>query len=655
MSENLCNTISAMIRTICILLIIKAVTLFCNESADSVAVADSSKFISPIKSHGSLSGNSSTFKFDNISKKQLPTINYADNADILKIILPCLPLNMGTLGEMNSVTSFGTMPGQIQTSYNGRNVTDVFLQAGNLNYFSPENFENLEIFTGSDAAIFSFGSGILINRQQIIYNTKSPYTKLQYVQSGSDFLSLDAIYAHNLSNKINFDFGFRTQAGDRELANSEYSSWNVRGSMRYNYDSTLNISLTENFTNHKIEHSGGTLEQTNSDMYDEITTSTLFSTAREQVFRHDLTATFTKDFEGNGSRVLLGNAFFSNSNFENRLDSNLIISDVSSDGFYDFSSLSLGLNLQYCAPLTNRIKYNLGLDYSYSETDASPLFHANLGSTLAAFIRGELLISTHSSISFGGRVTSYESDQYFSGGARIKYTSRDSSMQTAYFNVGLDASISSILPNIYTLPYNFKHEIHIPIIANIEYISSDFSLAFYGFYRTINNPVFVSDIANSSDKIQIAYSQSNKQQIYGGTVKIDFPLYSTLRLCLSNTSQFSSISSKKAESFPAIFANADISYSMQIGRSEFKAGINCTFFSKYKAMQFVPFFNAYLQTDTYNESHHDGLNIYGVARLGSAFVKVSLDNVFGKDFYFLSLYPMQGRILRLSVHWDFFN
>jgi hypothetical protein len=60
---------------------------------------------------------------------------------------------------------------------NNVNMSD-FLGQINYDFFSPEFINNIEVLIGSKAAILAGTSGIAINIQPSIFDTKNPFTRI---------------------------------------------------------------------------------------------------------------------------------------------------------------------------------------------------------------------------------------------------------------------------------------------------------------------------------------------------------------------------------------------------------------------------------------------------------------------------------------------
>lgn len=640
---NICR-ISGIMLALFILISTPTRILF---AQDSVAV-DSNYSITPLKSHGLTNIGVTNSAGRKISKKVLPYINYTTLGDIIEQMMPIYPLNSGLHGSSNSFSAFGALPSQIQANFNGRSISNRYTQSFNMANFSPEFLETIEVLQGTDAVITeSNSSGLLLNFQEIIYNTKSPYTKLWYSQSGGEFLSADGIFAQNMSKDINIFIGFRNQSADNLFRNSEYENWNVRGGVRWNLDTLTSISIVENFTNYYMQTNGGINPKLSEDVYDDITAVPYYANSKQQEFRHDLTATYSKFMATDSSRAVFGNLYFSNSRFENRLDTNMSYSDLLTNRNEVFEDSYFGAKGNYYSRLTDAFNYKVGGEAMYYSTQASLDRANNDGLKLSAFARIELIMNDNFRLISGAKITNYESNNYLSGGAKLRYIDSNSS-------ASLDLSYSESLPNDYQL-FLLNKEKHVLALADYKFSTGDYFIMLNVFSRYIQNPIVYNLVVDTKGKDYVVPKQADNQTSLGGTIAVGGEVLDNINLKLWNMSQYTAEDGTNLEIYPSFYSGVDVSYSRTVGRSAFTVGVDWSFSSKSKPMRLVSIQNVYVRTDEYSDAHANGLNLYATARLGTAFVKVTLQNALNTGYYQMAYYPMPGRNFRFSVHWDFFD
>ncbi len=630
-----------------IFILLSNILLSKEQTADS-SIVDSNYSIAPMREFGKISLLNTTAKFRSINKESLPYTNYVEFADLLEANLPIYPLNLGQYGANNGFYSFGAYPNNTAVNFNGRSITDRSFFNFNINQIAPEYFENAEIFIGSSAVINQDNaSGMLINLQEIRYNTKYPYTKLWYAQAGSLYLASDGIYSQNIHPKLNFTFGFRSQSYDGNYANSQYDSWNVRTGVRFNPTEKTSISLTEIFTKYSINNNGGINMDTSEFMNDPITSITNFYSFQTNVFRNDLTLKMTSILADDSSSAINSSLYYSNSNWSNYRDSTMYnnVDDTLREAGYN--EYYLGVNTSYEQKLLNTFSLRGGFDAMYFNTNSYKLSAGNQGSKLSLFAELSTAVSDNISAYTGLRFTSYESMQYTSFGGRLTYS--DST-----FKVFTDLSYSEALPNDFQLNLKNKEK-HLLGLVDGKYKFDDFTILFNAYYRNTNNPIYYTAIKKDNTLIGSAVNQADKRMAFGGTLALMAELYENFNIKIWNMSQYSEMNSEDEEIMPAFYSGIDLSYTMHFNKSFVTFGSDIIIIGKNKSLQYVPVNRTYISSGSYSELSTNGINLYALAKLGRAFVKVNYNNTLSSQYYYTSYYPMQTANLRISIHWEFID
>lgn len=627
---------------------------------------DSNYSVAPIKSLGSISLLHIEKVYMNISKHTLPEINYSEFADILEANIPVFPLNLGAAGARNSFSAFGSMPSQIAIQFNSRPITDRKFFNINLNQLAPEFLEDIQILSGSEAVINeNNSSGLLLNIKEPVYNTQYPYTKIWYSQGGDNLLSADGIYAQNIHPKLNFYFGFRSQSSQGAFANTSYDSWNIRTGLRYNHSELTSISLNHIFTNYKIGENGGINAENSSDIFDNISSSVNYYEFISQVFRHDINLTYASYLVEDSSSALSASLFFSNSDNENRRDSLMAFPNEDLHPNYSYNDIYYGGKVNYEISFYGiGIKSGIesfqyqssaykGLDsYSGNKTSAFASMNTKLIEKKNIDNGGKSFIENSLDFYAGYRFTNYRNSQYHNSGARISYKDKEIKFFT-------DLSFSQTLPNDFELELN-KVENHFLALADLKYKLPIFTgsnplFLVNAYYRLTKNPILYNPVFNSEGKVVNTYPvQAEKREAHGVTVAIFFDLFKNFNIKLwasYNNMDLDSINNL----MPKLYAGADVSYLMTFGRSSVTLGADFNFKTSHSTYSFMPFNRSYYISDTEAKAMNNGINLYAIAKLGTAYVKATLYNLLSSDYYYVGINPMMTRNLRLSVHWAFLD
>jgi len=133
---------------------------------------------------------------DTITYRSINQDNYFFLPEIVAQKSPILPLFSTLTGNHSNFIYLGGSPTDNALYLNNINMSDWF---GNSNFdaFSPEFTKNMEILSGSCAAINSGKSGIVINLQPPLFNTSKPFTRLWYAQGDNKLIGVDGTFSQN--------------------------------------------------------------------------------------------------------------------------------------------------------------------------------------------------------------------------------------------------------------------------------------------------------------------------------------------------------------------------------------------------------------------------------------------------------------------------
>ncbi|MEO5929423.1 MAG: TonB-dependent receptor plug domain-containing protein, partial [Candidatus Kapaibacterium sp.] len=270
--------------------------------ADSTARLDSLRTRLPVRELGAPLG-SVTELFavpgtDFIIKRDLVWERYTTPHDFIARLLPAYPLSQGVPGLLRTL-SYGTSgPGAISYLYDGRPLLGLFGAAYESEFYPAEFLERVEVVRGARAAIVGSGESLIaLNFVQPRYDVEGSYTRLWYAQAPGSSTAGDITYDRNVGRKGNLALGFRRSSsnGVYTLGSGTYaqndqrvSSWNARGSLRWDFSDALAVSITEIFSDVTRGASGGLTPESSTV---EVFAQTVNDSLQERMLRHDLSLT----------------------------------------------------------------------------------------------------------------------------------------------------------------------------------------------------------------------------------------------------------------------------------------------------------------------------------------------------------------------------
>lgn len=641
---------------------------------------DSIKLFEPLKFHGSISNNKIQPYFI-ISKDSILFSDYTSLSDIFLEKLLIYPLHLGNYSNLNSLSILGGLPNNLSFRYNDRIISDFQYPLFNFEIFPVENFEKIEIFTGSDAVIFSENSSsALINFQEKIYNTSKPYTKIWFSQAAYDFLASDGIFSQNFMPNVNFSFGFRRMSVKGRFDNTWMDSWNLRGGLRWNINEKTNISLVDIFTNHGQGTNGGIDKTISRDIFDELIANPRYNELNERVFKHDLTLTLTSIFNDNqksdtseknlnqdnsdwissnqyqNSDLINSSLYFSHSEWNQKRQPELFLNENDSIIFTKNYSVLIGLNTSLDLSLVSWLSIKTGAEISYLKIDKGVYYSSldNLKWSAYGYFSAEPF-SDKITLSGGIRTGISNKFYFLNAGTKLLYKFNK------YTDFLIDLSKFDRSPSP-TEGFDLSKETGILAFGSFKRRTELFDIISEIFYRNIHSPVIAN--INSKDNIiqDILFINEDNLTSYGLSLSLKFSLIKNLYTRIKVVLQKYIVNDNPTDILPLFYPTFDTYYEFSRGRSYVRLGLNAAIIPSHKGMSFNPIRRSYVFNNNLSETEQDlspiffnGINIYGSARLGTVYVNISLQNIISADYYYIKFYPMYDRNLRISLHWAFDN
>lgn len=598
--------------------------------------SDSVTFVKPNEYHGLLLHDT----INTVEKSDIQRINYSTLYDILNTRNELFGMSLGINGQNNNFLSYGAIENNVELGFNGRNLRNYYNGKYSIENFSPEFFERIEILKGSDAAILSSRpNNTFLNIQEIIYDTKIPFTRLWYSQKGGSFISADGIFSQNFSDGWNFTFGFKKMDDKLAFDNMSTDYWNLRFILRYNIDSTSSLSLSDNFTNNKTITSGGSDPNNSFDIYSPINSSPYYSKIQLRNFRHDVNVTYSKKMD-----------------FFNITNTTYLTSDLNERAlprFDDFDTLGNTSNTEI--QIGNRINldftfdnidFKVGSNISSFNSDGTNFFKEYSGVNWNLYSRAELKFTKSTSISGGINYGNDSKNGFIGFGERLEHRLTDNSY------LYLDHSFISKNGLVYS--NNLENEKTNLFLAGVRLDKINLE----GYYRIVSTPIFnrlVNDYYteqyNISDYQAFGGSASYSDQVFTNLFdandKIDLRLQTKINLIVGNE--------ELKNYYPLFTVNAGLNYMLMINKSELNIGFKAGLLDSKTAPRFIPISNSYITTTSNVGMQTTGLNIYSIMKLGNAFVKIEWENILNASYYNVAYYPERGQIVKLSVAWSFFD
>lgn len=590
-----------------------------------------------------------------VNKYQGLETNYGQISELLSNEINYYPNFQGSFGLYDNFLAFGGGHRDNSFRLNGRNIISPDSRIYSLNDFSPEAFENIQIMTGSEASVIGGASGgLFFNIQEIQYNSKTPFTKLWYSDAGKDLLSSDGIFSQNIMANTNFTFGFRRMSTIGEFINQSLDSWNVRSSLRHSFNEYTNLVLSYNLANVGNGTNGG-ISLSSSNVFSRLDAIPNYNDLNERNIKNDITLTFQSRLFNDSLFLYKTNLYYSRNERSNSITDNFKL-DTSYSNLYFYFDSYYGVNIQAEKKLLNTFTLISGIELEKTNIDQTQ-YHSNYSSSnlsVYGFIKNDF--SNSLKLNGGIRLSKIYDKSSLNLGGNLIYQIKANN----YLKV--DLSISDRVPSLLE-GLNLKNERSTLFL--LEYTNKDSIQSFLkieGFFRITDNIIINESILNNGIIVNTISKNSFSKQSYGANINFKYKLLENYfkkrdELYLNTNLQlnFSSYDSLRNSFLPVFYFKFTPSYKFYVNHSSLVVGMNFLFLSSFKGMSYIPFNNSYLINNSESGSMMNGIDIFAVAKLGNAHVKISFQNIANSGYFFQPYYPMLNRNIRFSVSWSFFD
>jgi TonB-dependent Receptor Plug Domain len=599
--------------------------------------------------HGRLSEN------NNINKRDFQKINYLSLQEILNEKVPSVSLNPFSLGLNDNWLINGSWNQSVR--FNGRKLSSGDNSSFNLSLFPPGNIENIEIITGTNAAILSDdGTGALINFQEIVFDSKKPFVKIWLAEDVGDLISVGAVLAQNFAPNWNFNLGIRNLTSDGIYRNDRVQLWNVHGNLRRTFDKSKTLTLSYLHSNNSKEINGGinpefSLDQDANfsispvDAYENFTSSSL----RE--YRNDWTVSFS-DNQGFAGLTYNSQIYLSNIEYNRSLDTFQFFNESFDDLAY--KSTIFGANAEVKYNLNDKLKLKSGVEFSRNSVSDNSFLGEYNSNNLAIFGLAKFEIDDELNFYGGARLFSRDGYSGLNYGAGLNI-----------FGINLDYSLSnSSLGQIAQAVYEVENKLAkeslfsaktklnlFKIKLNINAYHRIFHGKYFGDYSYTKNFQYLKYNLKWSEKtstvsglaldmkyaLPLGFDISEKDSIH---IRFNQHIYTTSPGLWENDK---------------IIWNSKINlfWSFVLGRSQGDIGLRYQILSPSSGLAFNSLTRVYHGSSYSQDWVFDYLSPYISLRLGKAFLKISYENILDSQSYFLAWHPVNEGGFRLSTNWTF--
>lgn len=615
-----------------------------NIKFDSTAKKEKVILNKPLQRHGSIS-LMPFFIDEKIDKHDLLFSKYQTFSELLREKTNLYPLNLGVSGQFNTASFFGLKPNNTNITFNNRSYNSQPNGLMNLDIISPEFLESIEILQGSKAVVLSSNSSpILINLQEIKYNTGKSYTKLWYNQGGFEYIHTDAVFSQNIAENLNFTFGFKRISSPGKYDHTWADLWNLRGILRWNLSESTNISLSENFNNSGFGNSGGIDIKNSTDLTDKISSPSIFYNSNERNFNHNINLTLSHYFDS--LTAFSSTAYFSSDLYEFRLARDYAFENqADTNEFTKSNNYFMGINSKLESEFSI-FKTISGADLSFKIIDKSNFWAEESTLLLSGYEYVSMKLSDLMTLSGGARILLDGTDIKLNLGANLKYILNYKSF------IDFDYSITNRKYNPNEILNNFEN---IRILkSNYKLIDNDYNFELGFSFNQISNYLLQKVKSNDQNILNLESTIIDNVNTLNLGLKFNVNPFDNFFFTIKGDLNYS-LSNEIKDFLPLALINLDLYYEFKRSASILQLGIQTEGMTQYYGYRYIPYRKVYALNDTYNAMQFDGISAYINAKFSTAYIKVIMTNILSQPYYYVPYYPMYGTQFKVIVNIPFID
>ena len=592
---------------------------------------------------------------DALHNRQFIWTDARNAGDLLWKVPGLFVRELGEIGQPGQLNAFGTDDRGISVQLDGRPLRDPVSGTYNLYDIPLEYVEQLEILSGAHSSYFgSNAPGAVLNFVTRQYNNARPMTKVRYLQGPFEHILSDGIFAQNVARGLNLMVGFQRQVTDGRFPNTKYDSWNVRSRLRFNYSDRLNLWLSDFYNRSKVGFNGGIDTKNSPSIYDEVTAVVRSRNAGQTIARRDVTLGATARLLSDSTMTTQVILYYSTIEREYQeggaLFSPTTLSDVHSSSYW-------GLKLEQQLPLPLG-RLDIGTDVERRAVEQSRTVGERSESYVALRGRTELhfgdLIATElsaraersgkeGSISLGLRLSRRFGD-WLSFFADFSRTYRSPTMLELYWADSTVIRAGPIVKELHTLRgIGMRVQLGTTL---------DWSLS--AFDRDISDAILFTPMASTGVFPQIRITNVPEISSAGVASSLSFQAWN---FEFSNAFTYTSYSEGDVSKLviPKFFVQSELAYRNVFlnGALDAKLALRVKLASKENGLQFVPPLLVYAAQEDMQLGAFFASDLYGIVKLGDAFLTLVWENPFDVNYALSPVYPMPSRNIKLGVNWVF--
>ncbi|MEJ5286044.1 MAG: hypothetical protein CH6_4217 [Candidatus Kapaibacterium sp.] len=575
-----------------------------------------------------------------ISKEEIVAGDFVSVQEAIQKFTFYQLLSWGTLGYSSLVNSYGVI-GNLEMFENGARRNLLPQNYSSFELFPVLSIDSVEIFFGSSSEITARNSnGISVNIQTRKFNTKIPYTQIWIGQAGYEYLGSSGVFSQNVAKNLNFHILYQRYWSAGRYNNSNSDRWNVILGLRWFPNERLNLYLQNKYSVINNALFGGLNPERSTVLFDNSFSVVNFENLNRKTTQNDFSFNYFYYLSNDSSAYVDGGLLFSVS--KNEFD----FEDYFANYFSVAKNSSYSSNLFNISSKFNfsslRYKIIVGLDIEKRNQQEWLFFDEGGNFVPNTFAIVNFNLSKRMNLQFGGKVSKFGSEYLHSVGGNINFNFDKKSK--IYIDLSLSKKEKSSIFSRSLLG-----------IFGFNWIEPNFKINFEIFARQLANyKAFTITKDSLGNVISIVPTEiTNDVSVFGSNFLCTVNIWAGLNYTTKFNLNYFATSNEQKEWLPLLDWKNSLFYRLSRGRSYVDIGLEFELFSPFKGLYFHPLYYYPVENQTKRNWQNNGINAFASAKLGNAYLNVSLRNVLSSNFYLLPIYPEYDRNIRITVFWSF--
>lgn len=563
--------------------------------------------------------------------------------------------DFGGPGYAEQITIDGVDGRGLAFMLNGRPIGNPVTGAVNPYEIPIEAVDHLDVRRFASFSASTGGTSGLINIRTRQFSTNRPITKIRFIQGPYEHLLTDAFYTQNVFRDFNVQFGVQRQARDDRFVNSAYDSWIIRSAIRYNVSGRLNISLSDLYRRWTVGMNNGIdVDSTRArglNPFSDAEAIVLSASASERRTQRDVTLSAVALLLPDTTISTQMHGYFTTAERE-YTDPAGLASSTFDRYAYEVQGLILHQIIE-AGQLSGfagvHIEHRIaGLGPAGVHTNTMSAWYADVTYEVAGFLRPGAAV----------RGERNDASTHVSWGVRTSLVATPGLVLSAeYSRIGRHPTLQERNWNLYRFhgPPNLLEQ-HERISLSLELQGGPAHLEVAASERRTENALIfrtLSPTAQVPPVVLDVLPDVHTRQIRGN---LNILLW---RFELKGGLTWTEMTGGGGgiSLHPKFVLTGEIAYRDTLfdGALDARFGLQSRFASRHTGVRYFPSHDLYAENSGRLLRTFSSLDLFGVFRIGDAFVTLAWENPLDREYMTVYPYPAMGRNIRIGVNWIFLD